>query len=273
MTLSSEDKARIVVLDGAGNFRDFGGYATDSGGQVKRGQLFRSNRLSQLSSADIVTLDGTGIATVFDLRSPRERDADPTAWHASRLEFHNWPPGHKRRLVDMALEYPRDAAGARQLMLDFYAELPRTLGHAFAGILRKVAGGAVPCVIHCSAGKDRTGMAAALVLSALGVPRETVLADYAMTDRIVASEDDMARSLFTGKDGGEKAHSALRQAFSDEAIAVMRSARPEFLESAFAGIDREFGSLHEYYDSIGVDETVRAKLAALLVEPARDMEN
>ena len=266
MTLSADDLERIVTLEGAGNFRDFGGYATNDGGRVKRGLLFRSNRLSQLTEADVKTLDATGVATIFDLRSPRERDADPTAWQDEKLAFHTWPPGHKRRLVDMAMEYPRDAAGARQLMLDFYAELPRTLGHAFGGILREIAGGAVPCVMHCSAGKDRTGMAAALVLSAVGVPRDAVLDDYAMTDRIVASEDDMARSLFIGRDGGAKAAGAMREAFSPEAIAVMRSARPEFLESAFDGLAHDYGSLDGYYRAIGVDDAMRARLVELLVE-------
>ena len=266
--LTEGDRARIVPLAGAGNFRDFGGYDVEGGGRVKRGMLYRANRLSQLTADDIARLEQTGIATIFDLRSPREREADPTAWQASHLAFHSWPPGHKRRLVDMALEYPRSAEGARQLMLDFYAELPRTLGHAFGGILREIAGGAVPCVMHCSAGKDRTGMAAALVLSAVCVARDDVLADYAMTDRIVADEDDMARSLFTGRDGGGRAQGAMREAFPPEAIAVMRSARPEFLESAFAGIDSEYGSLARYYDSIGVDDAMRARLVGLLVEAA-----
>ena len=264
--LSEEDRARIVPLEGAGNFRDFGGYATADGGRVKRGTLFRANRLSELTPGDIATLEKTGITAIFDLRSPREREADPTAWQASHLAFHSWPPGHKRRLVDMALDYPLDAAGARQLMLDFYAELPRTLGHAFGAILREIAGGAVPCVMHCSAGKDRTGMAAALVLSAVGVPREKVLDDFALTDRIAASEEDMARSLFTGRDGGAKAAGAMREAFPDEAIAVMRSAQPQFLESAFDGLTREYGSLDDYYRAIGVNDAAQTRLAELLVE-------
>ena len=132
----------------------------------------------------------------------------------------------------------------------------------------EIAGAALPCVMHCSAGKDRTGMAAALVLSAVGVARDDVLDDYAMTDRVAASEDDMARSLFVGKDGGGRAQGAMREAFSAEAIAVMRLAKPEFLESAFAGIEREYGALGAYYDSIGVDDAMRERLVNLLVEPA-----
>ncbi len=267
MMLSEADRARIVMLEGAGNFRDFGGYPTSDGGRIRTGKLFRSNRLSMLSNGDVTVLERTGIATIFDLRSPREREADPTAWQAGHLAFHSWPPGHKRRLVDMALEYPQNADGARQLMHDFYFELPRTLGHAFGGLINEIARGAVPCVIHCSAGKDRTGMACALILSALGVPRQSVLDDYTLTDRIVASEDDMARSLFTGRDGGEKAQGAMREAFPPEAIAVMRSASPDFLEAAFDGIASSFGTLDAYFDSIGVDEEMRERLVQLLVEP------
>ena len=266
MTLSPEDAGRLLDLEGARNFRDFGGYPTCDGGRVRRGVLYRSNRLSQLTRSDITTLDRAGIRAIFDLRGPREREADPTAWASPQVSIVTWPPGHKRRLSDMALDYPPDAGGAEALMLDFYAELPRTLGHAFADIMLRIADGETPCIIHCSAGKDRTGMAAALVLSALGVPRDLVLDDYAMTDRIVASEDDMARSLFTGRDGGERAHHAMRAKFPPEAIAVMRSARPAFLASAFAGIDREYGTLFEFFAAIGVDEGVRQALRTRLLE-------
>ena len=268
MTLTAEDRERIVTLEGAGNFRDFGGYTTECGAKVKRGQLFRSNRLSMLSEGDIETLEATGIATIFDLRAPYERDADPTVWQAERLTVHTWPPGHKRRLVDMAREYPQDTAGAQRLMCDFYAELPRTLGHAFGAIVAEIAGGAHPFVVHCSAGKDRTGWAAALILSILGVPRETVIADYTMTERIAASEDDMARSIFVGREGGAKARSTMRDKYPPEVIAVMLSARAEFLESAFAGIEHDYGSLDAYCQSIGVDDAMRERMIEALVEPA-----
>ncbi|MWV26705.1 tyrosine-protein phosphatase [Aurantiacibacter rhizosphaerae] len=268
MTLTPEDIGRMVKLEGAQNFRDFGGYPTADGRHVRRGSLFRSNRLSQLTQADIAMLDEAGIATIFDLRAPREREADPTAWTAPHLDIHSWPPGHKRRLVDMAMDYPQTAAGAESLMLEFYAELPRTMAHAFADIIRRIAEGEMPCIIHCSAGKDRTGMAAALILSALDVPRDLVLDDYAMTDRIVASEDDMARSLFIGRDGGERAKNAMRDKFPPEAIAVMRSARPAFLQSAFAGIDGEYGSLASFFTAIGIDENVKQALASRLLEPS-----
>ncbi|WP_158611002.1 tyrosine-protein phosphatase [Aurantiacibacter spongiae] len=267
MTLRDEDRLRIVTLEGAGNFRDFGGYRTQGGRRVATGRLYRANRLSHLTPRDIAALDARGITTIFDLRSVREREADPTAWTGEHLTAHSWPPGHKRRLVDMARDYPQTAAGARALMLDFYGELPLTLGHAFGAIITRIAAGAVPCVIHCSAGKDRTGMAAALVLAALGVPRETILDDYAMTDRIVASADDMARSIFTGRRGGERAQGTMQSEFPEEMIAVMLSARPEFLESAFAGIERAHGGLDEYLEAIGVTDAMRENLTRLLLEP------
>ncbi|WP_158586824.1 tyrosine-protein phosphatase [Aurantiacibacter zhengii] len=265
--LTDEDRARILPLEGAGNFRDFGGYPAGEGLRVKRGLLFRSNRLSRLTAGDIATLEATGITTIFDLRASREREADPTAWQSLKLSVHTWPPGHKRRLVDMAQEYPPDAEGARALMQDFYAQMPRVMSHAFADIIRRIAAGAAPCVIHCSAGKDRTGVAVALVLTTLGVPREIVLDDYAMTDRIAASEDDVARSLFVGRDGGERAHDAMRARFSPEAIAMMRSARPGQLDAALAAIDRNYGSFDAFLASIGVDRDVAAMLRARLLEP------
>ncbi|WP_052761810.1 tyrosine-protein phosphatase [Aurantiacibacter luteus] len=267
MSLTAADRERLLGLAGAPNFRDFGGYAVEGGGRVKRGLLFRSNRMSLLSPEETARLERIGIATIFDLRTPPERAAHPCAWEAPHLATHTWPSGHKRRLVDMARDYPRTVEGARQVMLDFYAELPRVLGHAFGDIVVKIANGTVPCVINCSAGKDRTGMAAALVLTALGVSRADVLDDYAMTGRVMASAEGMAEAVFIGTGGGEKGQTVLREGFAPDAVAMLRSSRAEFLESAFAGIDADYGSLPAYFAAIGVDEGVRARLAALLVEP------
>ncbi|WP_343345029.1 tyrosine-protein phosphatase [Sphingomicrobium sp. XHP0239] len=266
-TAKPEDADRFLLLEGARNCRDFGGYRTRGGETVARGKLFRSNRLSQLTAADCERLDATGIDTIFDLRVSREREADPTVWDAPHLTVHTYPPGHKRRLVDMALDYPPTEAGALDLMQDFYAQLPLTLAHAFADILRRIADGALPCLIHCSAGKDRTGMAAALILEALDVPRATILADYALTDLDRVDEEGMARSVVSAKNvSGSSARERLRQRFGDEAIAVMRSARQSFLEAAFAGAERAHGSMTGWFDANGVDAPTRDRLAARLLE-------
>ena len=251
---------RVVPLEGAGDFRDFGGCGVP-GGRVKRGVLYRSNGLSHLTSADIAMLDALDIGSIYDLKAEREWQAAPTVWQRTDLEVFTFRPGHKRRLVDMAQDYPPDADGARQLMLDFYAELPRTMAHAFAEILQRMAGGAVPCVIHCSAGKDRTGMAVAIVLGMLGVPRETIVADYALTDRLGGVEADMARSVVR-----DPARETLRSRYSAAAIKAMRAADPAYILTAMGAIDAQYGALPDYLEHIGVDAAAQARLRDMLIE-------
>lgn len=100
-----------IILDGARNFRDIGGLPAGGGRKVRVGKLFRSNRLSRLTPGDRVILDGLGIVAIFDLRARAEREQDPTAWSSPSVVTHVFRSGHKRRLIDMALDYPPTRAG------------------------------------------------------------------------------------------------------------------------------------------------------------------
>lgn len=231
----------VLVLEGASNFRDFGVCTTASGRRVRRGLLFRSNKLSVLTPADCERLDAAGIRTIFDLRLDDERERDPTAWSHPELVIETYPPRKKRRLVDMALEYPPTEAGALQLMHDFYAKMPHSMTHMFSAIIRRLAVGGAPCVIHCSAGKDRTGVACAMVLAALGVGHEAIVADYVLTRQAREREADMAKAtVATG------ALSELRERYPAEARAVMSDAAPSYIEAALASAVERYGSLEAY---------------------------
>ncbi|AHE55492.1 tyrosine-protein phosphatase [Sphingomonas sanxanigenens] len=253
---------RLIGLEGARNFRDFGGYAVSGGGRIRRGRLYRSNRLSKLTAADLDRLATLDVTTIFDLRARREREADPTVWTDPASITHVFRPGHKRRLVDMALDYPPTAAGAQALMHDFYAEMPTAMGETFGAIIRHVADGAAPCVIHCSAGKDRTGVAVALLLAALGVDRAEIAVDYAFTSAIPGRQaGDMARAVV--RTGGDE---EFRRRYPPEAIAAMMAADPGYIAAAFDAVARGHGTISAYLASIGVDDEVVARLRARLVE-------
>lgn len=250
------------MLEGARNFRDFGGFLVRGGASVRRGVLFRSNNLSALSGHDKDALDGLAIKAVFDLRIEEERERHPTCWSHPRAKTYCFDPGRKRRLVDMAAEYPATEAGVLSLMKDFYAQLPLTMAHIFADIIRKVAGGAVPCIIHCSAGKDRTGVAVALLLSALGVDRKDILADYALTQPSRYRTIDMAQSAAPSGDLGE-----LIARYPPQAVAAMSEANPLYLVSAFGSIEDRYGSVTNYLrDGLGLEEQDFARLRQLLCE-------
>ena len=117
---------RLVALDGSRNFRDFGGYPAADGRIVRRGRLFRANRLSRLSADDCRRLDDLGIRTIFDLRARHEREADPTTWTGDHLETHVFRPGHKRRLIDMAMEIELYVDGGGSIAISYNQDSTRT---------------------------------------------------------------------------------------------------------------------------------------------------
>ncbi|MBD0273525.1 MAG: tyrosine-protein phosphatase [Acetobacteraceae bacterium] len=193
MPTGPEDKEalpRVVALQGCSNLRDLGGYRAADGRRVRFGRVFRSASLAALTDADLSAFAATGIRTVCDLRGEREAARAPSRLPAAG-------PGAPE-VVRLPIE-PRVGASLRDLLAreeatgeDTY-ELLRAAYAAYATdhlpryralfdlLLREER---LPLLFHCSAGKDRTGFGAALLLTALGVPRETAIADYLATNRI-----------------------------------------------------------------------------------------
>jgi len=191
----SEDLPRVVPLQGCSNLRDLGGYRATDGRRVRMGQVFRSASLAHLTEADLALFGTLGIRTVCDLRGVRESGLAPT-----RL-----PNGPAPDVLPLPIE-PRVGASLRDLLRreeatgeDTYALL-QTAYLAYAGehltryralFALLLESGRRPLLFHCSAGKDRTGFGAALLLTALGVPRKTVVADYLATNRIWRREHSL----------------------------------------------------------------------------------
>jgi protein-tyrosine phosphatase len=170
------------------NFRDLGGYPAAGGRVVRTGLVFRSDGLHALTEGDCGVITGLGLRTVFDLRRDRERERQPSVAHTDGLEAtilaigDRGPVAQQPELLDMVLsgELPEadDAfmVGEYVRMLDDHAA-------DFGQLLGSLAEpGALPALFHCTAGKDRTGLAAALLLLGLGVDREIVLDDYELTN-------------------------------------------------------------------------------------------
>lgn len=229
---------RAVVLAGASNLRDLGGWPVADGRRVRHGLLFRGATLANLGAADLAVVAGLGLQQVCDLRGERESAANPSVL----------PPGVAR--VALPIE-PTVGASLRDLMRreqatgeDVVALLGRAYldyGTRFLGAYRALfdrvlAPGGLPLLFHCSAGKDRTGLAAALLLTAVGAARATVLDDYRATDRLwrrdfplpPGTPQPMADALYA-------THPALLEAALDAAIAPF-GALPVFLEQGL-GLD------------------------------------
>ena len=175
---------RRISLEGLSNFRDLGGYATTGGQTVKWHRIFRSDTLAGLTDNDIRTVANLGIAAACDLRYGDERVNEPSRLldHPSievmELGF-DQRPGES--FLDSLQSFQEAADAARTYLIDNYRQYPFMYAKAYRRIFdRLLADDRI--VIHCTAGKDRAGMAAAIVLTALGVSKDVVLSDYLLTN-------------------------------------------------------------------------------------------
>lgn len=267
---------RLLPLEGGRNFRDLGGYRAQDGRHVKWGLLFRSGAMHGLTGADYAYLGKRGIRVVCDFRDSRERAAQPV----------NWPSGAAPRLLfddyrlDMAGMMPKGPpsgwteADARAA---FTASYPRMLGQ-FNGQYRRMfaelLAGHAPLAFNCSAGKDRTGIAAALILTALGVPRQTVIDDYMLTNNYL----DAAKMLAHGpapanmgpgrpeKEAGGDPAAALK-GLPPGVVRAFLAADPAYIEAALAVLDRHSGGPEGYLrDELGLKRADILRLRTLYLE-------
>ena len=173
---------RHIEFERLHNFRDVGGYRTRDGRSVHWRTLYRSDSLSKLAGADLARFRQLGVRTVIDLRYPWEIEARGRIPDGTGATYHNLCIEH--RPYDQAALGP-DVETARYLA-DRYAEVAADGVRELRQALQVIAYGAAPIVVHCSAGKDRTGLLVALVLSLLGVSDEDIIADFALTGRATA---------------------------------------------------------------------------------------
>jgi protein-tyrosine phosphatase len=190
-TSTSMTQSRVFPLAGVHNFRRFGAYEAADGRHVAD-RLYRSGQFSRATEADRETLHGLGVRVVADLRRPSEREAEPSHWPQMEgvrvIESDHGGPAeapHLRFLREEELSFD----SIRRFMTETYRRLPFDPGnaHVFREGVRALATGGDDdaFIVHCAAGKDRTGIFCALVLWELGVDHDTVVDDYLMTNRAV----------------------------------------------------------------------------------------
>lgn len=259
-------RRRTLRLQGGCNFRDIGGYRTHDGRAVKWGQIFRAGVLSYVTHDDHRALQALGVRSICDLRRAEERRKEPTRWPDVTARMLAWDDGiGVPTLRSHAAERPATAAGMFDAMIALYQGLPRRMHERLRGFLTCIADGDVPLIVHCAAGKDRTGFAIAVLLLAVGVPRETVIEDYLLTND-VSDFESFIRSRESTEFGLADANHPLL-AMPKEQRRVLLSAQPEFLSAALDQIDREFGGLDSYIDgTLRIDASVRDRVMANLLE-------
>jgi protein-tyrosine phosphatase len=270
-TASACDHARmtrIPALEGGCNFRDFGGYATSDGRRVRWGRLFRSGAMHRLTAADRQRVAGLGIRTVVDLRRPDERRSQPNPDFGTGVTQLSWDDtqdvGLGKALPDPAAMTPELA---RRVMMRHYEGMPTRLSPHVQGLFRAlVTVPDHPLILHCTAGKDRTGFTAALLLTTLGVPRDQIVADYLLTNQTV----DLRARLVEDETGlGIPQGRSYMGQLPAAALQAVLAADADYLAAALSAVERAHGSVNRYLrDAIGIDEDDLATLAQSLLEPA-----
>ena len=254
---------RVLPLQGGRNFRDLGGYPTEDGRQVKWGRLFRSGTMAFLTDHDYEYLSRLGIAAVCDLRSNGERQAEPTRWRTN-------PPAEyvaidydattgNERLASLFASPDVSPKEMRAAMISMYENLAIDHAPRYRDLFERLAQGQAPLAWNCSAGKDRAGTAAALVLTALGVPAHFVRADYALSEKVV----DFA-AAYTSDEDSHYAH--LASVPGDVLRPLLRS-DPDYIAALFVSLEDRYGSPYGYLEAeLGVDRTMINRLRELYLE-------
>lgn len=256
---------RLVPFERVLNFRDFGGWDTPHG-KIARGKLYRSASFHDATEADIAKLDAMALRFLVDLRRPEERAHEPSRWsnESCRVIFNDEGAGGGQTLpphLVALLQSDLSPAATRGYMTSLYREIPydprlvRLYRDWFAELGEGGAG-----VIHCAAGKDRTGIACALTLFSLGVGEDDVFADYEFTNQAVDLERRMPRIQ-------ERMEERLARKLDPEALRPMLGVELGYLHAALDEIEMRSGSVLDYLDEVlgvgdGQRRVLREKLTA-----------
>jgi protein-tyrosine phosphatase len=251
---------RVPKLVGGLNFRDMGGYATIDGRYVRWNKLYRSGTTHAITSEDMARIASYGIRFAFDLRSNTERrrhrsKLDGVADIEYRFLDHDKFEGDLTRYLQMPNKRPEQS---RALMVSLYQKLPYEFREAYRALFAHLANGDLPLVFNCTAGKDRTGVAAAFVLTVLGVPRETVIDDYVLTEKFFDQSCEMILrgnrdSPFAGVDR--------------EIWEPLMRADAAYLRGMFDELAATNGSVYRYLeDQLGLTHTMIERIRVNLLD-------
>lgn len=230
---------RQLPFRGHANFRDLGGYRSQDGRAIRWGRLFRSGALSSLDEDDVALLGELGLELVCDFRSPTERKSEPHRFPAGARTAHH-AVNHEQLAGALNPDAIRERINEARfadletdsLLVDGNASFATSHRTPFATMLDMACRTEHhPLLVNCSAGKDRTGFAAAVLLLALGIPRDTIHHDYLLTNHYQRDERQVRMEQIRKAAGADP-----------EVLLPLFEARPEYIDAAFSAIDREWGT-------------------------------
>lgn len=248
----------------APNFRDLGGIRASQDGQIRPGLVFRSGAVLNPCEGDAEALSAYRIGLVFDLRSANEcADRPNRYWQEEKAEIVCLDVGTDLRALGehwQALRADASPTAVNALIFRIYRSLPSIAAASLRLIFDRLSAGAPPMLIHCAAGKDRTGFVVAMLLHALGVSRAAILEDYLKSNGAYLDDIERTRTTLSRLIGSDPC---------DETIRLFAGVRAEFLLAAFEQVERKFEGLDAYLEKFaGLDADKRGLLVRQLVSPA-----
>jgi protein-tyrosine phosphatase len=256
-------KRRHIALEGAQNFRDLGGYETSDGKHVRWGLFYRSDNLAGLSESDLEVVRELGIRLVCDFRSPDEKRAEPDRLPEPKptvAELEIFDASFSAQTFREKIESgDLGDLDLRQALIDGYRLFATKFAPPYRALFERLEQPAnLPAVIHCTAGKDRAGFGSAMILSVLGVPRQTVFDDFLLTN--VYTADKTERTLFM-----IRLISLFR--IDPERLRPVLGVERAYLEAAFDAIDENYGDFERYRrEALGIDDSELAAFRAFALE-------
>jgi protein-tyrosine phosphatase len=256
---------RVIPLTGIHNLRDYGGYVARDGTRLRTGLLWRSGQHVDATPDDLDRIACLDLHTIIDLRGDSERAQHPCARHpefaAEVLLVKGETAGSANAPHVEAARGVKTADDAHQAMVQLYKVTPfrPLLVDIFRLYVRALADRDGASLLHCLAGKDRTGLAVALVHDLMGVHPDDAMADYLLTntagniDRRIAAGATTVRANFG-------------PSMDEDAVRTLMSVHPEFLETAFTAICAQYGSVRNYcLEVLGVDAKTERRIAERLL--------
>jgi len=225
---------RRVPFEGASNFRDLGGYVGAGGRRVRWGRVFRADSLTHMTAADLAAYDRLGVRAVWDLRTDEEREREPDPFPSIPLSVMGRTEGGDGSAPPDVGDLLEESHG-EQFLRVIYGRILANAAPVLGELLGGLAGpDATPAVFHCAGGKDRTGMAAALLLELLGVARPVVLDDYELTSR------------YRRRGRRSPSLDRLLEWMSPEAVAGVLGTPRWVMEEVLEVLDRDHGGIDAY---------------------------
>ena len=260
---------RVIHLEGTSNTRDIGGYQTDDLRTLRYQQIIRSENLSRLTARDFQKLEEIGVKTVIDLRTDREHDQSPTIWQGDNPpRFYHFPVGDAQNdwfkaQRKMMKSNRFTEAQSLEHMVEGYRMIAEVGPPSYQKVMALVLDQSNwPILIHCNAGKDRAGVAVALILEALGVDRETIMEEFLLTNEISRTEKKAIH--LSKKSKSSRSVGGRSRGPSASAWFPIVGVQAEMLEAFYASVDEQYGSMDAFLTELGVDQDARNALSASL---------